>query len=199
MSRRHLRAVLPALALVLASPALAAGGEGESGTSTSELVWQALNLALLLGIIVFAARKPVQAFFAERRERISQSLDDSAELLREAEGHYAEWQRKLVELDTELERIRAMARQRANEERDRILSDARSGAERIRSEASAAIQQEVRRAETELRHEASALAVELATRLLEQQVGEADRGRLVDEFIAEIEGRASADPSEGRA
>lgn len=187
MSRRTVIATAAALGTALvASPVLAAGEE-HHGPGTVELLWQAANLALLLGVVVYAARRPVQRFFAERRERIQGQLEESADLLKQAEARYSEWQRRLVGLETELEKIRGMARQRANEERDRILQEARASAERIKQDARAAIDQELRRAQGELREEASDLAVELAGRLISDQIGDTDRSRLVEEFIARIE------------
>jgi F-type H+-transporting ATPase subunit b len=178
--------ILCALAIALAAaPALASGSE--SGSDHGELIWQAINLAILVGIIVYAARQPVKSFFAERREQIQADLEESAEFLKSAETRYSEWQRKLVDLETELDQIRAAARQRAHEERDHILADARAAAERIKNDARAAIDQELRRAETELRGEAADLAIELASKLIRDQVGDADRARLVDEFIARVE------------
>ena len=44
-------------ALLVAAPALAAGGGGEG--KMQELIWQAVNLVILLSVIVYAARKPV--------------------------------------------------------------------------------------------------------------------------------------------
>jgi len=174
-----------------ADPVLAAEA-GEQGTDQSELVWQAVNLAILLGIIVYFARRPVRDYFAERREGIRHEVEEAAALLKRAESHYAEWQRKLVELDAELEQIRAQARRRAHEERDRILEEARAAAERVRRDATAAIDQEMRRAGQELRREAADLAVELAARMLREKVDERDQSRLVDEFITGVEREADA-------
>ena len=60
-------------------------------------------------------------------------------------------------------------------------------AERIRRDAQAGVAQELRRAQSELREEAADLALEIAARKLSEQVGEADRERLVDEFILRVE------------
>ena len=45
----------------------------------------------------------------------------------------------------------------------------------------------MRRAHDRLREEASDLAVELAAGMLREQVGPADRERLLDEFITSVE------------
>jgi F-type H+-transporting ATPase subunit b len=167
-----------------------------AGDGVGSLVWPALNLLLLLGVLFALARKPIQGYFRDRRDRIQEELADAAQLRSEAEERYARWQRQLVDLDTELEEIRATARQRAADERERILADAHAAAERIRRDASAAVEQEVRKARTELREEASDLSIQLAAELLRGEVSDLDRDRLLDEFIQKIERPASPEPRE---
>jgi F-type H+-transporting ATPase subunit b len=172
------------MALVLRpSGALAAG----DGGGASDLIWQALNLAIVLGVLIYFARKPIVEFFAGRRAQIKGDLDSAAELLSQAEARNAEIQRKLVDLQSEVEEIRETSRRRAEEESERILAEARKSAERIRSDASAAVDQELNRAQRELRKEAANLALELAGEILREQVNEPDRERLVDEFITRVE------------
>ena len=73
--------------LVVAGPAHAAAG------GVMDLVFQWVNFALLLGVIVYFARKPIQSFFADRRTQIANDLEESARLLEAAETRYADWQR----------------------------------------------------------------------------------------------------------
>lgn len=190
-ARRFLTA---SLALLLAAaPALAASDE--HGEST--LVWYSINFAILVVVLVVVARKPIRTFFADRRDEISGEINSASEMLNEAEVRYAELQRKLVELDNELEALRAASRERANAQRDRILADARAAAERIKADATAAVEREVVRAREQLRLEASELAIELAKGRLSSEITEADRDRLVDEFIGRIEDTRSMRPSGG--
>ena len=51
-------AILPLVATPLGAQA-AGGGGGENDT-----MWQAVNLAIILGALIFFARKPVAEFFA---------------------------------------------------------------------------------------------------------------------------------------
>ena len=174
-----------ALALLAAGPAAATGdGEGD----VAQMLYGALNLILLLVVITYFARKPIRAFFAERRDRIQDELTSAARLRDEAEVRYRDWERRLADIEGELAKIRTTARERAEEERDRILRDANAAAERVRNDARAAVDQELRRSRALLREEASDLAVGLAAELLREQVSDADRDRLVGEFIARIEG-----------
>ena len=78
-------------------------------------------------------------------------------------------------------------RAQAENERDRLLADARAAAERIRRDAQLAVEQEARSAREALRNEAAEMAVRLAGDLLKRQVTDADRSRLVDEFVERVE------------
>ncbi len=177
------RLAIAGVALAAAAPARAA----DEGSGVGELVWTALNLALLLGVIVYFGRKPVRAFFADRRHRIQHELAESERLRSEVERQLATWQRKLNGLDQERERLGRLTLEQAESERDRILADARAAAERIRRDARAVIDQELRRSRDELRAEAAELTVRLAGELLRRQASDADRERLLDEFIQSVE------------
>jgi F-type H+-transporting ATPase subunit b len=177
-------APLAAFAAVMASPAYAAGGEEKSAMT---FVWEIVNFALLIGAIVYFARKPVIQFFVDRRSQIGGELDSAANVLQEAEARFGEWQQKMAELDGELSAIRDRERQRAMQERERILEDARQAAERIKADAGNAVDREFRRAQVALREEATEVALELAAKLLRDQVADADRDRLIDEFIIRVE------------
>jgi F-type H+-transporting ATPase subunit b len=181
MSGRSLLGVL--LLLLAASPAAAS----EEGGGLMEFVWEAGNLLLLLGVLVYLGRKPVLNYMSERRLRIQDNLASSERLLKEAEARLSEWNQKASKLDVEVEELRQMARERAEQEKAQILEDARVTAERIKRDAASGVDREVERAKQALRDEAADLAVELAGKLLQEQVTDGDRDRLVDEFVAEIE------------
>jgi F-type H+-transporting ATPase subunit b len=184
------RSAIALFSLSIAVPAYAAD---QAADGLQSYVWPALNLAILLAILVYFARKPLQAFFDKRRSDIAGELQSSADELATAESTYAKWQRRMIDLEGELDEIRATSRQRAEAERERIIDDARATAERIQRDATSAIELELRRAREILREEATQLAIELAGERLSREVTEADRDRLIDEFI----GRIASTPDSG--
>jgi F-type H+-transporting ATPase subunit b len=177
---------LASMGLVAFATAASASGTEHAG-GPGDLVWPAVNLALLVAALLYFARTPIRDYFASREDRIRDDLDSAARALGEAEARHAEWQRRLVELDGDLARIRTQASERAEAERGHILTDASAAAARIRSDARVAVDQELARAREELRQEAARLAIEIAAEALRASVTDADRDRLVDEFIASIE------------
>jgi F-type H+-transporting ATPase subunit b len=180
-----MRAAAVAFAVALLAPTAALAAS--EGVSTSTLIWHGVNLLLLLGVIVYFARSPLQSYMAERRSSIEQNLESARRELASAEARLAECKTRVDSLDREIEEIRGAVRAQAETERDRLLADARVAADRIRRDAQLAIEQEGRRARQLLREEAAEMAVQLAGEILKGQVGDADRARLVDEFVASIE------------
>jgi len=169
--------------MVAARPVFAAsGGEETAGFP----VWELANFAILVGGLALVGRGPLKEMFATRRATIANEIETAAELLAQAEARNAEWQQKLNDLDRELDEIRDTARRRAEDERERILAEANEAAQRIQRDAVASVEYELRRAQSELREEAAALATELAAGMLRDQVGDGDRDRLMDEFISSV-------------
>ena len=176
----NLRCAITLLLILLALPAHASD---DSASGLQAFLWPAVNLIILIAVLVYFARKPLRAYFDKRRSDIQGELQTAADQLATAETTYANWQRRMIDLDGELEEIRATSRQRAEAERERIIEDARASAERIRRDATAAVDLELRRAREVLREEAAQLAIELAGERLAREVTDTDRDRLVDEFI----------------
>ena len=154
------------------------------------MFWQVANTLLLLAVLIYFARKPVLTYLAGRRDTIAKNLDGAAQLLAEASLRLAEWNQKAASLDQEVASIRDATRRAAEAERDRILADARVTAARILQSASAVAERELQQARESLHGEAADLAVELAAKILREQVNDGDRARLVDEFIGRVEREA---------
>jgi F-type H+-transporting ATPase subunit b len=195
--RRALGAAALAGVTLCAAGTAWASSEGES-VSATEMLWHALNLALILGIILYFARKPVAEYLEQRRQGIEKNLETSARVLEEAESKLAAWNERAARLDAEVGQIRETSRRLAEEERDKILAQARATAERIRSDAQAAVDQELRRARAALSAEAADLAVDLAARLISERVSDDDQKRLFDEFLTRVEGPAEGPVAGGR-
>jgi F-type H+-transporting ATPase subunit b len=177
------RSATALFSFLLAVPAYASD---QPASGLQSFVWPAVNLVILLAVLVYFARKPLQAYFDKRRSDIAGELQSSADELATAESTYAKWQRRMIDLEGELDEIRATSRQRAEAERERIIEDARATAERVQRDATTAIELELRRAREILREEATQLAIELAGERLSREVTETDRDRLIDEFIGLI-------------
>jgi len=173
-------------ALVLVLPVAASASEGGGGLG--HFMWEVANLLLLVGVLVYLARRPVMNYLAERRDLIRNNLETSEKLLADSEARLVEWNRRAAQLDAEIASIREAAHKSAEQEAAAIVAEAHAASERIRTSAHNAVDGELRRARTTLRKEAAQLAVELAANLLREQITDADRDRMLGEFVRKIEG-----------
>jgi len=189
VTRQGRKADLALFAAAIAWPGTATAASEAGG---APLLWHAVNLALLVGVIVYFARRPIREFLDERRATIQTDLQEAQGQLASAEENLAACQRRIDDLDRELAEIRTAVQAQAEAERARILREAEAAAERIRRDAQGSVDQELRRARERLRAETAELAVKLAGELIEAQIGAEDQERLVAEFMTQLEARPAA-------
>ena len=89
MVRGALRAFLPAAGVLLTAAVAIASGGGEAAHGSAAIPWgeivkQAVNFAILVGVLVYFLRKPVASFLKERSELMRKSIDDAANARAEA-------------------------------------------------------------------------------------------------------------------
>jgi F-type H+-transporting ATPase subunit b len=187
---KRMTRIAAALALVALSAgvACAAGGDGhaDSGVVAKDFAWRILDFSLMIGILIYFLTKPIRNGLAGRREGIEKALSDAVAAREAAEAKFAEYDSKLSKAAAEIEEISLSIRREGELERERILANAKEMAEKITAEAEKTAESEILRARTELRQEASRLAITLAEELLKKQMTAGDQARLVDEYVSKV-------------
>ena len=168
------------LAVAVALPAIAAGGDGhaDSGAIVTDFIWRCFNFAVTVGILVYFVRKPIKNALAGRREGISSALEEAEKARTDAEAKFAEYDEKLNKAESEISVITAELKREGELERDRIIAQAKESAEKIRTEAEKTAGFEVAKAKAELKAEATRLAVELAEELLKKNFSAKEKERV---------------------
>ncbi len=161
-----------------------AEAHGEHGAANLDF-FKWINFAILAGIIGYFAYKKGGAFFAGRTAMIRRDLEDSARMKQEAEARYAEVERRLAALATEVEALRAQARAESASESDRVREETSRQMAKLRAQA----EQEIVAAGNAARQQLRAYAAELAIGLAEQKI----RTRLTPEADAGLIAAAAAD------
>ena len=190
--RRALRVAAPlAASLFLAAVALAAeegGGHQGVGVPWGEVVKQAINFAILAGVLVYFLRKPLSSFLAERSELLRKAIDDAAKARAEAAEKLSAIERRTAKLADEISLLNEKMDAEAAAEALRLQETATVEISRIRTQAEFAGEQEVKKAREELRREASLLTTRAAEELVRRTLSPDDQERLVRENIEKIEG-----------
>jgi F0F1-type ATP synthase membrane subunit b/b' len=184
-SLRKLR-VLVAVAAWSALPGLAMAAEHGEGAGHSpgpgSLGWYWVNFALLLVLLVWKGRPPMNTFLEERKENALAELRAAERMRDEARARLAELEAKVTRVETDVRAILDETLRLAEAERDRILAGAEEAAKRIQSQATLMVEQEVRRARSELSREVTESASREAVAILRNAFSDSDQDRLIREF-----------------
>lgn len=189
---RTLRTVAPlAASLCTAAAALAAeeaGGAHAAAIPWGEVVKQAINFAILAGVLFYFLRKPLSSFLKERSELLRKSIDDAAKARAEAAEKLSAIEARTAALADEIAAMNAKMDAEAGVEAQRLRETAAVEISRIRAQSEFAGEQEVKKAREELRREASLLSAQAAEELVRKTLSPVDQERLVRENLEKIEG-----------
>ena len=167
------------------------GGEGahhvDKSAQLKDLGWRVLNFVVLLGILGFALKKAdVKGSMAARQAQIEKDLKDAQEGRAAAEAKLAEYTGKLSQATKEIDELQAAIIREGEQEKERIIAEAKIAAQKIAAQAAQSAEQETIKARAELRAEAARLAVEIATGKLTGAIQKADHDRFVGEYLDKV-------------
>jgi F-type H+-transporting ATPase subunit b len=191
---RRLRAVaaLAPAAVLVASAVLAAEGGGHAVMKLEDILWEMGIKVLDVAIIAFFGfkylSKPIAQAMANRSEAVRAAVEEATAGRRAAEARRAEFQARAAGLEAEIEALRTQASADMERERNLLIEEGKTAAERIAQHARETIRQEVAKARAELHREAALVAVQLATANVKAQITEADQRRILDEYAASLGG-----------
>ena len=136
---------------------------------------QICNLMIQLVIFKKLLLNPVKKVIAERKAKADSQIVDAEKLRTEAEAMKAEYEQNL---------------QNARTEANQIVASAQKTAAALKQKAEADIAQERKKAVNEVKDEIGGMAMEIASKVVEREIKEADHQDLIDEFIKNV-GEAS--------
>jgi F-type H+-transporting ATPase subunit b len=160
---------------------MAGGGE-----SLIDWVYKLLNFAVLVGILVVFAGKPLKNFLANRHNAVKEKLEEANRMIKEAEAVKVEYANRLARLDEEIETFKKVMIQETEKERKKIFDEAEAFAARIKEQAKITYEQEIREVKARIREEIARLTMERAEKLVAERVNKADHDHLVEEFIEKL-------------
>ena len=151
---------------------------------------QICNLMIQLVIFKKLLLNPVKKVIAERKAKADSQIADAEKLRTEAEAMKAEYEQNLQNARTEANQIVAAAQKTAAARSEELLGEARAQAAALKQKAEADIAQERKKAVNEVKDEIGGMAMEIASKVVEREIKEADHQDLIDELIKNV-GEAS--------
>ncbi len=147
------------------------------------------NLAVVVGILMWVARKPLASFLVSRTQSIQEQLSEAQKVRGEAEAKLAEIQSRMSRLDDELRALKETAERQAQEEYRRLVAEAERDAEKIVERARREIGGMTRAAQMELKAYVAELSIRLAEENIRAEITEEDRGRIFARFVTRLGGK----------
>lgn len=155
-----------------------------------------VNFGIFALIMYRLAGGPLKNFVAERHKTIRKELDEASRLHKEAEARLREYQRKVADVDAEIDALVKSIEREAETEKARILAAAAEQAARLQADAQKQIEAEIARARLELRNGVIEAAVAAADAILKKQIGADDQRKMAERYVAELEkAAATGEPS----
>lgn len=149
---------------------------------------QLFNFALFAGLLFFLLKGALSSAFKARAKDLEEKLSQAEREKAEADAQIQELEARMAGLQAELAGIMAKAATEAESEKERILASAQTEAAQILAQTKAEIEFQQRTAETALRALVAELAVEGATRRLQNQVTGDVAERVLDRSIQQVGG-----------
>ena len=173
---------------ITCTAAYASGGEGEPHATPfgKDTIFSIINFVLLMGLFFYLYKKNASGSFAKRSLDVKIEMEEAAEAKKQAEAKYNEYKARIDNLDAEIAKIRSLAKEDADRERESILAEAGKQSERMVEQAELTAKQEVESAKRELRREAAELAAGMAEELVKKSTTPEDQNNWVTSYIEKI-------------
>lgn len=151
-----------------------------------------INFAVFAFLVYRLAGKSMVEFLNNRHLGVRKALDEAKEIRQKAEAQLRRFEERTARIDADVEALLLGVRKEAEAERSRIIAAAEIQADQMRKDAEAQVAAEISRANADLRAQVARAAVAAAEAILKSQITEGDQKRLLDDYVARLEGRPAA-------
>jgi F-type H+-transporting ATPase subunit b len=151
------------------------------------MIWTLVAFVITLWVLKKFAFGPVQKVIDDRRDRIRQSIDEADRARDEARSLLEEHRALIGQAKSEAEEILGEARRLADAQRERARQETADDRARQLEETKRQIDQATQQALAQIRNEVGELSLLAAEKITRKSLTDADKRRLVDEALAEID------------
>ncbi len=153
---------------------------------TNEIIWGSAAFLVLLVAMWKWGVPAVKNMETAREDRIRNDLETAENARTEAEGSLTQYRAQLADARSEAQRIVDEARQSAEGVRKDLIARAEADAADIRTKANEDIRLALDRAKVDLNRQVASLSVELAGKIVEQNLDQSTQQQLIDSYIASV-------------
>ena len=151
-----------------------------------KLLFQFINFAILAGALVYFLKKPYKDYLRKRHLDVKEKIEEAEKVIKEAGEARSNYEKKIAGLDAELASFKTSIIAEMEQEKKKMLDEARSLAGRIREQAQLAYDQEMKEAMMKIRAEITGRTIEKAETKVRDLFTKEDHERMVEEFIQKM-------------
>ena len=185
---------LAAALLLSASPAMAAEAGGPVNLLDPKvglMFWTLIIFGLLFFVLARFAFKPLFAAVEAREKALEDAIEGAKRDRAETEALLSQQRAQLEAARNEAQAIIAASRETAEKMRSDLLAQTKQQQEEMIEQARRTIEGEKAAAIADLRREAIDLAIAGASRVIEQNLDSANNRKIVESFLATLDGKAA--------
>lgn len=161
-------------------------GEDPAEWRSEKAIATLIVFGLLLAGLTAIAWKPISEGLEKRERGIADNISTAEKAASEATAKLSEYEAKLASANEEAQRILSEARKDAEASGQRLIADAQEEAARQRERAVAEIESAKRVAMSELAEQSTNVAMTLAQRVVGREVNAGDHQNLIQEMLANL-------------
>jgi F-type H+-transporting ATPase subunit b len=186
--KKYTKAVLIALGMVALTAVVAFAAEkgGEEGATTMDWVWRVVNFAFIFALLVWVWIKYGKPALLGRIAVIEAALTDAKAAREQALSRLSAVEAKLKDKDAELQGILKIAQANGEKEKELLVKEAEEMTADVVASARELIEAELVKAKEAIRREAALKAVELAERMVRENVKKEDQARMLQEYLEKV-------------
>ena len=147
---------------------------------------QIINLFIQMYLIKRFLFKPINNILEKRKELADKEIREAREAKEEADSLKDQYESSLTNAHAEAAQIVSDAQKEAQSKADAMVKEAQQEATDIKARAAADIEQEKKKAINEAKDEIGGLAMDIAGKVVEKEINEADHKKLIDDFISKV-------------
>jgi F-type H+-transporting ATPase subunit b len=176
-------------AVVSLAALLSEGGEHATGwLGLPTWVWQLLNLAGFIAVLLYFVARPLTDSFRRRQQEVEERRAAAEKHRAEVQRLSAEIRERTSRLEREIEEIRKDGVREGEAIRAELEQRAKDEAARVEARAGEEIERRLAEAKLELRREAAALTAKDAVEILSRAINDDDRRRLIQDGVQRLKG-----------
>jgi len=146
-----------------------------------------VNVGILAAVLAILLYRPVRDILHKRTERIQGQLSQAEEDMAKAAELRLQYEQKLEEVHREREEILGQARKSATETSRRLIAEAKKEADALKERATANVEMEWERAESEMRTAIIDVSALLAEKFVSLAINKETHDRLFTKTMADLE------------